>query len=155
MQWPGHTGRKALAKKRSLAIQSQPAGGLEAFGGLLYREHRATTSKSVVGIQANQSAFCAILEDGDTLVWGDQNTGGQTKGPRRVCAVQSTDRAFAALTSQGTAIRQTTHLYSLGTGWKRMARCALMKATDGNQKRRRRGSEFMDSAQFLAASRQR
>ena len=48
------------------------AGGLEAFGGLLYREHRTTTRcKAVVGIQANQSAFCAILEDGDTLVWGD------------------------------------------------------------------------------------
>ena len=64
--------------------QGLEAGGVEAFGGLLYREHRATTrSKRVMGIQANQSAFCAILEDGDTLVWGDQNTGGLWNGEVR------------------------------------------------------------------------
>ena len=31
-------------------------------------KHRVTTrSKKVVGIQGNQGAFCAILEDGDAL----------------------------------------------------------------------------------------
>ena len=48
----------------------------------------------------NQGAFCAILENGDTLVWGDQNTGElwnrETRGPCRVCAVQRSKRAFAA-----------------------------------------------------------
>ena len=89
--------------------QGLEAGGAELSGGLLYREHRvATRSKKVVGIQAKQGAFCAILENGDTLVWGDQETGGrferQIKGPGEVDAVQSTERAFAALTSQGTVI---------------------------------------------------
>ena len=72
-------------------------------GGLLQGTWVTTRNKKVVGIQANQGAFCAILEDGGTLVWGDQETGelfeGQVKGPREVDAVQSTERAFAALTS--------------------------------------------------------
>ena len=42
-----------------------------------------------------------MLEDGDTLVWGNHKTGGlwngQIRGPGGVCAVQSTERAFAAL----------------------------------------------------------
>ena len=92
------------------------AEGLEAVGGSLFREHRSITRrKAVVGIQANQCAFCAILEDGDTLVWGDHETGGlwngQIRGPCEVCAVQSTERAFAALTRQGSVIAWGDPLY--------------------------------------------
>ena len=92
------------------------AAGLEAVGGSLYRQHRSTTRRlTVIGIQANQCAFCAILEDGDTLVWGDHDAGGlwngQIRGPCDVCAVQSTERAFAALTSQGSVIAWGDPLY--------------------------------------------
>ena len=62
------------------------AEGAEAVGGALHREHRSATRRTaVVGIQSNQCAFCAILEDGDTLVWGDRDAGGlwngQIRGP--------------------------------------------------------------------------
>ena len=44
------------------------AEGLEAAGGFLYREHWSTTKrKAVVGIQANQRVFCAILKNGDAF----------------------------------------------------------------------------------------
>ena len=34
-------------------------------------QHRmATRSEKVLGIQANEGTFCAILENGDTLLWG-------------------------------------------------------------------------------------
>ena len=81
----------------------------QTVGGSLHREHRSATRRiAVVGIQSNQCAFCAILEDGDTLVWGDRDAGGlgngQIRGSCGVCEVQSTERAFAALTYQGTVI---------------------------------------------------
>ena len=89
---------------------------IEAAGGSLYREHQSTTKRStVISIQANQCAFCAILENGDTLVWGDHDAGGlwngQIRGPCNMCAVQSTERAFAALTSQGSVIAWGDLLY--------------------------------------------
>ena len=91
------------------------AEGLEAVGGSLFREPRSITRRKVVGTQANQCAFCAILEDGDTLVWGDHETGGlwngQIRGACEVCAVQSTERAFAALTRQSSVIAWGDPLY--------------------------------------------
>ena len=79
-------------------------------------EHQSTTKRpTVIGIQANQCAFCAILKDGDTLVWRDHDAGGlwngQIRGPCDVCAVQSTERAFAALTSHGSVIAWGDLLY--------------------------------------------
>ena len=51
----------------------------------------------MIDIQANQCAFCAILKDGDTLVWGDRNAGGLWNGKSEVPATCAQCKALNGL----------------------------------------------------------
>eukprot|EP00434_Breviolum_minutum_P010504 symbB.v1.2.009265.t2/scaffold566.1/size186494/6 len=64
--------------------------------------------KGVQQIQATESAFAAILEDGSVITWGRENRGGdssvvqdQLKGVQHI---QATFRAFAAILADGSVV---------------------------------------------------
>ena len=82
--------------------------GDKGYGGDCTAVEKVISARQVVQVQATDSAFAAVFEDGSVVTWGNQNHGGDSRAVqdqlKDVKQVEATSGAFVAILNDGRAV---------------------------------------------------